>query len=184
MFQTRYKNIKYIIIFERAVGVVRLMEQTSKHFLYPATLYVSKLTTKVTTILGSCVAVCLHDPVNKVGGINHFMLPRFDGKEMPTAKFGDYANRTLLERMLSFGAEKRYIQAKVFGGMTRHGRQDIFGIGGHNILLAEQWLQHMQIPLVARSTGGSSPRKLVFNTQTGTVDMHLLLPEVVIEKQA
>lgn len=156
------------------------MESVNKYFLYPATLYVSKSQAKVMTILGTCVAVCLFDPINQIGGINHYMLPRYDGKDVPSAKFGDYANKTLLERMLSFGAEKKYLQAKIFGGMCRQAKGDLFGIGHNNIALAENWLQQMHIPLVARSTGGSSPRKLLYNTQTGMVDMHLLLPETII----
>lgn len=126
--------------------------------------------------------MCLYDPVNKVGGINHFMLSRWDGKGVPSAKWGDYASRTLLERMLVLGAEKKQLQAKVFGGLCRNSSIDLFGIGRSNILTAESWIQHHQIPLLGQSTGGCSPRKLVFNTHTGTVDMHLLLPDVVSSK--
>ena len=154
------------------------METTSnKYYLYPAALYASKQSTLVTTILGTCVAVCLYDPVNKLGGINHFMLPRWDGKGLPSAKWGDYANRTLLERMLILGAQKKYMQAKVFGGLCRNNSSDIFGIGVSNVLAAEIWLEQHQLPLLAKSTGGNSPRKLVYNTRTGTVDVHLLLPD-------
>ena len=149
-----------------------------KHFLYPAALYASKKPVLVTTILGTCVALCLYDPVSKIGGINHYMLSHWDGKGLPSAKFGDYANRTLLERMLSLGAEKKFMQAKLFGGLCRE-QGDLFGIGQRNILLGESWLQQLQIPLLARSTGGSSPRKLLYNTQTGMVKMNLLLPETL-----
>lgn len=153
------------------------METTSnKHYLYPASLFASKRPTLVTTILGTCVALCLYDPVNKIGGINHYMLPRWDGKGLPTAKWGDYANRTLLERLLTLGAEKKYMQAKVFGGLCRNTTTDLFGIGLGNVLAADSWLQQHQIQLVAKSTGGNSPRKLLYNTETGTVDMQLLLP--------
>lgn len=156
------------------------METTlNKHYLYPASLFASKRATLVTTILGTCVALCLYDPVNKIGGINHFMLARWDGKGMPSARWGDYANRTLLERMLVLGAEKKHMQAKLFGGLCRNGSRDLFGIGVANIYAAEAWLQHHQLSLLGRSTGGASPRKLVFNTLTGSVDMQLLLPDVV-----
>lgn len=160
------------------------METTlNKHYLYPASLFASKRLTLVTTILGTCVAVCLYDPINKVGGINHYMLPRWEGKGLPSAKWGDYANRTLLERMLVLGAEKKHIQAKLFGGLCRNSATDLFGIGVRNIFAAESWIQHHKIPVMAKNTGGISPRRLVFNTEAGTVDMHLLLPEIVQEKK-
>ena len=141
-------------------------------------MFASKKQTLVTTILGTCVAVCLYDPVYQLGGINHYMLARWDGVGLPSAKFGDYAIRKLLEKMLSLGAEKKYLQAKVFGGLCRKGEGDFFSIGARNIQLAESQLAQLQIPVVASHVGGSSPRKLVYNTQSGVVKVHTLLPEL------
>ena len=150
-----------------------------KYFLYPSGLYASKSPTLVTTILGTCVAVCLYDSLNKIGGINHYMLARWDGQGLPTPKWGDHAIRKLLERMLILGADKKFMKAKVFGGSSRRGELDVFNIGTNNILMAETYLSQLQIPLVARQTGGISPRKLVFNTETGAVDVHQLLPSTI-----
>ncbi|AHM60144.1 chemotaxis protein CheD [Flammeovirgaceae bacterium 311] len=148
---------------------------TNKHFLYPSGLYASKKPTLVTTILGSCVAVCLYDSLNKFGGINHYMLSYWDGTGMPTPKWGDHAIRKLLENMLGMGAEKKYMQAKIFGGSCRRGSSDVFNIGSNNILVAETCLAKLQIPIVARHTGGSIPRKLIYHTNTGSVDVYNLL---------
>ncbi|WP_224995833.1 chemotaxis protein CheD [Cesiribacter sp. SM1] len=160
------------------------METTSeKHYLYPAALFVSKKPTLVTTILGTCVAVCLYDPVQQVGGINHYMLSKWDGNGAPSLKYGDYAIQKLLEKMLSSGAEKKHLQAKVFGGLCKRASADVYSIGAKNIKVAETLLAQLQIPVVAKHLGGFSPRKLVFNTQTGTVDMKLLLPDLIAGKK-
>lgn len=119
--------------------------------------------------------MCLYDSLNKFGGINHYMLPYWDGTGMPTPKWGDNAIRKLLENMLSMGAEKKYMQAKVFGGSCRRGASDVFNIGSSNILVAETYLSQLQIPIVARHTGGSIPRKLIYHTKSGSVDVYNLL---------
>ncbi len=160
------------------------METTSeKHYLYPAALFVSKKPTLVTTILGTCVAVCLYDPAQQLGGINHFMLSKWDGNGAPSIKYGDYAIQKLVEKMLATGAEKKNLQAKIFGGLCRKGSADVYSIGEKNIKIAETFLAQLQISVVAKHVGGFSPRKLVFNTQTGTVDMKLLLPDIIAGKK-
>ncbi len=156
------------------------MEFTNKHFLYPATLYASKAPTLVTTILGTCVAVCLFDPVAKIGGINHFMLAQWDGSSPSSPKYGDVAIRNLYDKMLQQGAEKSNLHARIYGGLCRKGGGDAFNIGIKNILIAKKMLSQLHIPVRAQDVGGHSPRKLGFQTNTGLVKMDLLLPEVVM----
>lgn len=156
------------------------MDATNKHFLYPASFYASKTPTLVSTILGTCVAVCLYDPVAKIGGINHFMLAQWDGHGVGSAKYGDVATQHLCDKMLQLGADKRKLQARLYGGLCRKGGGDAFNIGIKNILIARKMLSQLQIPIMSQDVGGHSPRKLIFQTNTGTVKMDLLLPELVI----
>ncbi|EMR03986.1 chemotaxis protein CheD [Cesiribacter andamanensis] len=155
------------------------MELLDKKFLYPATVFASKSPTLVTTILGTCVAVCLFDPISKIGGINHFMLASWDGNGLPSARFGDRAMQQLLERMQQLGADRRSLQARVYGGLCRKSGGDHFNIGAKNIGMARSLLSQLQIPVLTLDVGGRSPRKLAFQTHTGTVKIDLLLPEKI-----
>jgi len=146
------------------------MDEYESHFLYPATLYASKTPAKVGTILGSCVAVCFYDPILHVGGINHFMLPLWNGQGLPSPKYGNIAIEKLLEKMYSMGSQKMNIKAKVFGGgevIETTIKQ--FNIGERNIQIALEVLDDLKIPIIAKSLGGKLGRKIEFNTTTGEV---------------
>lgn len=139
-------------------------------YLYPASLLVLDKPGNVHTILGSCVSVCLHDPINKIGGINHYMLPFWNGNGLPTPKFGNIAIKKLLEGMMNTGSHKKHIIAKVFGGAeVLKVQSQSFNIGMKNILIANELLHEYKIPVVAHSTGGKMGRKIVFNIETGEV---------------
>jgi chemotaxis protein CheD len=146
------------------------MNDIETHFLYPAALYASKLPTRVSTILGSCVAVCLYDPVLKIGGINHFMLPYWNGQGLASPKYGNIAIEKLFEKMLSNGSQKVNIRAKVFGGgEVIETNISQFHIGERNIQVALEMLEEYRIPIIAKSLGGKLGRKIEFCTDTGEV---------------
>ena len=84
-------------------------------FLQPGHLIVSADPTDVTTILGSCVAVCLWDEQRRIGGINHFMLP-LSGYNAATPRFGDVAMNRLIDDLRAIGGSLPFLQARVFGG--------------------------------------------------------------------
>lgn len=144
--------------------------KTKSHYLLPAALFASDEPVLVNTILGSCVSVCLWDPRLQIGGINHFMLPLWNGKGLPSPKYGNIAIQKLLERMLYLGCEQAELQAKVFGGgeilVTTH---DSFQIGQRNIGIAFDLLKELRIPVKGQSVGGSYGRKILFDTFTGLV---------------
>ncbi len=141
-------------------------------YLYPATLYAEKEPAIVDTILGSCVAVCLYDPVLRMGAINHYMLPLWNGTGLASPKYGNIAIEKVIERMQSFGSKIPNIQAKVFGGgEVVETKINTFKIGQRNIEIAEQMLREKNISIVSRSVGGNNGRKIRFNTQTGVVLM-------------
>lgn len=149
------------------------MEQAEKKlFLYPAALYAGEFPTNVITILGSCVAVCLWDPVAKKGGINHYMLPLWNGQGLASPRYGNIAVKKLVEEMEALGCRRSNMEAKVFGGAeVLEMKQANFKIGERNIDLAIKLLNQMNIKIKARSTGGKQGRKILFNTGTGEVRM-------------
>lgn len=146
------------------------MPEILKHYLYPSTIKVSIKPMEIHTILGSCVAVCLYDPVRKTGGMNHFMLPMWNGRGLASPKYGNIALQRLTDKMLSMGSQKKDLIAKVFGGgNVLESASKNNDIGHRNIITAMDMLEEYDIQVVSKSTGGESGRKIIFETQTGRV---------------
>lgn len=140
------------------------------HFLYPSTIFASPQPSRIQTILGSCVSVCLFDAQMCIGAMNHFMLPWWNGQGMPCPKYGDIAIKKLIEKMNSLGCTKENMVAKVFGGADQHAMgQGTYNIGARNVATAEAILAQERINIIARSTGGERGRKVVFHTHTNKV---------------
>lgn len=138
-------------------------------YLQPGQLYASGQASAVTTVLGSCVAICLWDPVVSVGGMNHYLLPFFAGAGQGSPRFGNVAVAQLVDRLLALGATRGRLQAKVFGGacvleafQARQGH-----LGEKNASVAFRLLEQLGIPVVSRDVGGRSGRKLIFHTDLG-----------------
>lgn len=128
------------------------------------------------TILGSCVAVCLYDPVNKVGGINHYMMPLWNGDGLASPKYGNIATELLLDKVLEQGGERKYLIAKLFGGASQYEYQSkLLRMGERNAKVAIAMMEKHKIPVSGNSLGGTYPRKIFFNTSTGRVNMKLIL---------
>jgi chemotaxis protein CheD len=144
------------------------------HFLYPATLFASREPSRVQTLLGSCVAICLYDQILKIGGMNHFMLPLWDGRGEQTPKYGDTAVEMLIEKMIDMGSRLENVVAKVFGGGTQHASK-ILSIGERNSEMATHAMKKHHIRIVASSLGGINGRKIIFNTFTGVVLMKYII---------
>ena len=139
-------------------------------FLYPASLVVRSNPIKIHTILGSCIAVCLYDKVRKIGGMNHFMLPYWNGNGLASPKYGNIAIERLVEGMRGLGSRQEDLIAKVFGGAAvLQVKSNAFNIGDKNIAAAMDILSQLRIPIGARSVGGTQGRKIIFDTQTSEV---------------
>ncbi|MDR2929093.1 MAG: chemotaxis protein CheD [Cytophagaceae bacterium] len=141
-----------------------------QHFLYPSTLFASKEPYVIKTILGSCIAVCFYDPVLRIGGMNHYMLPNWNGNDLLSPKYGNVAIEKLTEKMLMLGSKKENLTAKVFGGgdLLSPDKSSMH-IGERNIRVAEMMLTEYKIPIIASSTGGTKGRKILFDSRTGEV---------------
>ncbi len=151
-------------------------EELGKHYLYPSALFAEKKPYLVDTVLGSCVAVCLFDTRLKIGGINHYMLPLWNGNGLASPKFGNIATEKLIEKMLRNGSNTSDLIAKVFGGANQ--MNSSMEIGARNIEIAKEVLAHHGIKIIAENVGGSVGRKLKYHTGTGQVMMKFLTKSV------
>lgn len=154
-------------------------EGLPEHYLYPGNLFAHKEPHIVTTVLGSCVSVCLWDKRLMHGGINHYMLPLWNGEGLASPKYGNIALEKLYDKMLSFGSKHGDIQAKVFGGgEVLRVTNAILNVGERNIILAMDTLKEMNIPVISKDVGGKTGRKLLYNTGAGTVLMKRLSRQI------
>lgn len=138
-------------------------------YLCPGQLFASAEPAAVTTIVGSCVAVCLRDSATGVGGVCHFQLPRWVGTGPRTQSYADVAIQELVEQMRALGARPETTEAKLFGGacLTPHVRRRHRPLGDENIEHARANLRECAIRVVEAATGGSRGRKVVFRTSDG-----------------
>src|ERR1700728_1294333 len=89
-----------------------------RHFLYPGQVFVTAEPMTISTILGSCAAVCLWDMHKRAGGMNHYLLPDGPNEGLNRLRYGNVANPDLLEKILALGCEIRHLRAKIFGGSS------------------------------------------------------------------
>jgi len=149
------------------------------HYLMAGNLFVPEEAHLVTTVLGSCVSVCLWDGILRIGGINHYMLPFWNGEGLASPKYGNIAIAKLIERLQDLGSQKRNLRAKVFGGgIVLNVKNPFMNIGERNIQLAEDQLKNEGVPIVSADTGGNVGRKIIFNTGTGMVLMKKLTRQI------
>lgn len=120
----------------------------------------------LTTILGSCIAACLRDPIEGIGGMNHFLLPEGSGSNSHAgAEFGVNAMELLINELLKLGSRRERLQAKLFGGANV--LANLTDIGSRNVAFVEQFLDDEAIPVVSKDMGGTAPRKISFWPVTG-----------------
>lgn len=110
----------------------------------------------LTTVLGSCVSVCLIDRLAHLGGMNHFMLP--DGGS--AGRYGVYAMELLINGMMKRGARRERLQAKVFGGGHVMSNFSTINVGEQNVAFIDQFLASERIPVLSRDVLDIYPRKV------------------------
>jgi chemotaxis protein CheD len=138
-----------------------------RHFLYPGQVFVTRDPIVISTILGSCAAVCLWDRHKKAGGMNHYLLPEGSAEGPNRLRYGNNANAELLRQVLALGCEIRNLQAKVFGGSSAFAVNLSQSVGTRNVDLAESFLRSAGIPVVEREVSGKHGRRLVFQIADG-----------------
>lgn len=122
-----------------------------------------------TTVLGSCVAVCLHDGHAGVGGMNHFLLaepaPIANEEARLLNRYGVHSMELLINAMLKRGAMRRNLKARIYGGATM--RQGLGEIGNNNIQFARRFLANESIAILGENVGGTSARRIEFRPAAG-----------------
>ena len=139
----------------------------------------------MSTVLGSCVAVCLYDAEAGVGGMNHFLLADFGQNQSDDLKYGVNAMELLINKVLQAGGDRRRLQAKLFGGarMTDHSRD----IGQNNAKFALDFIGREGIPCTSQSLGGDKARRVQFSPSTGAARQMQIAgpaPEVEVVRRA
>ncbi|SNY52974.1 chemotaxis protein CheD [Pseudooceanicola antarcticus] len=133
----------------------------------------------ITTILGSCVATCIWDPVRGVGGMNHILVARSHTALGVNDFAGVNAMELLINGLVRLGAVRSRLNAKVFGGANMiNGLSDIGHTNGSFVI---EFLEREGIPLIGKSLGGTSARQIKFIVDEGRVMQRTVAaaPEVV-----
>ena len=138
-----------------------------------ADLNVCKAPDAITTLgLGSCIGIAVYDPVTKIGGLAHIMLP--DSTKIRNnsniAKFADTGIDELVRQMEKIGARKARMVAKIAGGATMftfQGRNDMMQVGERNVEAVKKKLKEISIPILAEDTGKNYGRTVTFYPETG-----------------
>jgi chemotaxis receptor (MCP) glutamine deamidase CheD len=142
-----------------------------KAFVLPGELVFAKEPTYVSTVLGSCVAVCMFDASKKMGGMNHFVVPESRPGEMEGTRVAEAAIKALLKQFLIAGSKISSLKAEIYGGAkVVTAFNTIADIGDRNVLKARQVLTELKVIYNLRDVGGIQGKKLIFDTSTGRVN--------------
>jgi chemotaxis protein CheD len=141
-------------------------------------LYASRHPMILQTLLGPCVAVCLYDSKNRIGGMNHIFLPGSSNTAQieSVTKYGKNAMESLIKMILDLGGDRNHFVAKAFGGA--HVIPEISGefwVGKKIAVFVEDFLKKVGITLVAKDLGGTYTRKVFFYTDSGNVFVKRIL---------
>src|SRR5690349_5135483 len=139
------------------------------HSIGIAGLKVVKSPDTIKTVLGSCVGVALYDPVARIGGLAHVILPSSSQGQGDRGKFADTAVDWLVEEAIAAGCDPKRLTAKIGGGASMFGQNVDNGIGERNVRAVKDRLAHRRIRLVAEHVGGSKGRRMKLDPASGQV---------------
>lgn len=132
------------------------------------------------TLLGSCIGIVLHDPINKIGGLLHIMLPFNNSADVKITKYADPGLPYFISQIVTqAGALRNTLTAKIFGGakmFETNGK--LMNIGEANELAVRRILKEEGIRITASKTGGTKGYNIVFDTGTGSVTCRIFGEEV------
>lgn len=138
------------------------------YFLEPGSIALAEHATVISTVLGSCIAVCLYDRKRKVGAMNHFQFPSVQKRHLATARYGNVATLALVRMMCKDGSKAVDLEAQIFGG-AYNPQVSSTDIGRENLTVARRILSRLRIPILSEDVGGGKGRKLVFDTGTNEI---------------
>jgi len=154
------------------VDIASTEENAGSDFLHAGQVHVSPKGRSIVLILGSCVGVCLWDPLNAIGGAAHYLLPSWDGRGTASPRYGTIAIETLLQKLTDLGAKREQLLARVFGGgclfdSRRGGGGRRESLGERNVETAMAVLAKERIPVVSAEVCKERGQRIVFHTGTG-----------------
>ncbi|KML54665.1 chemoreceptor glutamine deamidase CheD [Burkholderia stabilis] len=158
--------------------------------LLPNEFYTTSEDMVLMTVLGSCVAACIHDPYAGIGGMNHFMLPDDGADAGATAsesmRYGAYAMEVLINELIKAGGRRERLEAKVFGGAAVLAGMTTINIGDRNADFVRRYLALERIRITAEDLQDVHPRKVAFMPRTGRAMVKKLRLQVpgVTEREA
>jgi len=139
----------------------------------PGEYYVTGKDMMIVTVLGSCVAACIRDTQSGIGGMNHFMLPdsTLDTTDplSKSARYGTFAMELLINQLMKLGAQRKFLEAKVFGGGNVLAGLTAANVGERNAVFVQKFLQTEDIRIVAKDLVDIYPRKIYYFPKTGKV---------------
>ena len=125
----------------------------------------------IVTVLGSCVAACIRNPLTGFGGMNHFMLPQSStfewGGSSAAMRFGNHAMEALINDIIRSGCPRELLEIKVFGGGNVIKSSQL--IGQHNADFVLKYLENEKLRVLAADLGGNYPRRIHFFPNSGLV---------------
>lgn len=139
--------------------------------ILPGEYYATKRDMVLVTVLGSCVAACVRDKITGVGGMNHFMLPDSGDQSgwSVGGRYGTYAMEMLITQLQKLGAERKNLEAKVFGGASVIAHMTETNVGERNAQFVMDFLKTEKISIVAKDLLDIYPRKVYYFPNTGKV---------------
>ncbi len=139
-----------------------------------AGMQVVKAPELIRTVLGSCIGIALFDRVLKIGGMAHIILPSLQEGSGDPCKFADTAVDILVERVVSAGAERKRLVAKIAGGASMFGNQATSGLGDRNAEAVQARLISHAVRLAGKAVGGTKGRKMLLDPATGEVRVEVI----------
>lgn len=136
-----------------------------EYMLKPGYIFLPHHPTVISTVLGSSISICLYDKQTGMGGMNHFLFPRREKTQRPTARYGNVAIAALIRMMINSGSTIKSMEAQIFGGAF-HPKIMSLDIGKSNLEIARTILKKRKIRIVSEDVQGELGRKIVFNTSS------------------
>jgi chemotaxis protein CheD len=144
-------------------------------YLLPGELIVTSEPMKISTVLGSCVAVCMYDRELKVGGMNHYMMPFYKKEDDILLKYGDTSLNQLLNKMMQAGARKNRIVVRIYGGASvLRIENSTINVAEKNIGVAYDFVKKHNLVVNSVEVGGHKGRKVIFDTLAGVISCSFL----------
>lgn len=162
--------------------------------ILPGEYYVTVSDEIIVTVLGSCISACIRDPIMRIGGMNHFMLPAsakdyrsMRGMDGEATRYGNFAMERLINDILKNGGRREHLEIKIFGGGKVLQHMTEADIGNRNISFVKDYLRTEGFAIAAQDVGDVYPRKVVYFPITGRVQvkrLRTLHNETIVERES